>query len=95
MRQGQGFSGRPGKAEDTCYGYWIGLSLSLLGAKHYISNENRDFYSECETPFGGFSKYPDIGRPDLTHSYLGLVGFSLLGVEGLSEVFAPLGIVNN
>ena len=93
MRQGQGFSGRPGKAEDTCYGYWIGLSLKLLNAERYIAKENIEFYGECGTPYGGFSKYPGIGKPDLTHSYLGLVALSVLGIEGLPEVFPPLGIV--
>lgn len=95
MRQGIGFSGRPGKAEDSCYGYWIGLSLKLLKAEKYISKDNLEFYFECQTPYGGFSKYPDIGVPDLTHSYLSLVALGVLGVEGIPSVFPPLGIVFN
>jgi geranylgeranyl transferase type-1 subunit beta len=93
MRQGHGFCGRPGKAEDSCYGYWIGLSLKLLKAERFIAKENLEFYEECETPYGGLSKYPGIGKPDLTHSYLGLVALSVLKVDGLPEVFPALGIV--
>lgn len=93
MRQGRGFSGRPGKAEDSCYGYWVGLSLKMLGSEKFISPDNLEFYLECQTPYGGFSKYPDIGVPDLTHSYLSLVALGVIGFEGIPPVFPPLGIV--
>ena len=95
LRQGNGFQGRPGKAEDTCYGYWIGLSLQILEAEEFINKEdNIDFYSECESSIGGFSKFPS-GNPDPTHSYLGLWALTLLGVKGLKRLFAPLGISIN
>merc|ERR1719469_318013 len=32
QRQVGGFQGRPNKDEDTCYSFWLGASLSLLGA---------------------------------------------------------------
>jgi geranylgeranyl transferase type-1 subunit beta len=93
MRQGQGFSGRIGKAPDTCYGYWLGMSMKILGCERFINKEdNLEFYRECQTEFGGFSKYPGIRKPDFTHSYLGLCALSLQGVDGLKEIFAPLGI---
>ena len=92
MRQGRGFQGRIGKAEDTCYGYWIGFTLKILGAERFINYEgNLEFYRECESPIGGYSKYPGI-HPDPTHSYLGLCCVSLLGEKGLKGIFPPLGI---
>jgi geranylgeranyl transferase type-1 subunit beta len=92
MRQGKGFQGRVGKAQDSCYGYWIGLSLKVLGADKYLNTEeNLQFYYECQSPYGGFSKYPG-GHPDLTHSYLGLCSLSVLGFKGLKKIFAPLGL---
>lgn len=30
--EGGGFSGRPNKAPDSCYAFWIGASLRALGA---------------------------------------------------------------
>ena len=93
MRQGTGFSGRPGKAEDTRYGYWIGLSLQILGAEEFVNKEeNIEFYCECQTSFGGFSKFPGYNAPDLTHSYMGLCSIGLLGVKGVKKIFGPLGI---
>lgn len=96
MRQGLGFSGRSGKAPDTCYGYWVGLSLCMLGASEYVNRaENYEFYSECQTVYGGFSKYPGLKRPDFTHSYLGLCAVGILGMDGVKRLFAPIGIDEN
>jgi len=35
-RQEMGFSGRPHKAMDTCYSYWVGASLTILNAYQYV-----------------------------------------------------------
>lgn len=92
MRQGKGFQGRLGKAEDTCYGYWIGLSLSALSQEKFINySGNLEFYQDCEGLSGGFGKYPGV-QPDPTHSYLGLCAVSMLGVNGLKKIIPPLGI---
>jgi prenyltransferase beta subunit len=32
-RQGGGFQGRPYKDPDTCYSYWIGATMKILGSK--------------------------------------------------------------
>jgi len=91
QRQGEGFQGRIGKMQDTCYGYWIGLTLQMLDALDFVSYQNFYFYQECQFEAGGFSKYPQ-GSPDIVHSYLGLVSVSVLGHTGLKRVYGPLGI---
>ncbi|CAG9325684.1 unnamed protein product [Blepharisma stoltei] len=92
MRQGIGFHGRIGKAPDSCYGYWIGLSLQILGGISFIDiNDNIQFYQETQFFKGGFSKYPCI-EPDLVHSYLGLCSIAIMGHPQLSPIYGPLGI---
>lgn len=36
-RQGQGFQGRPAKPPDTCYSFWIGAAMKLLGSNFFPS----------------------------------------------------------
>lgn len=93
MRQDGGFHGRPGKLSDTCYSFWIGAILRLLGVSHLSDAEqNRAFVlDKQDTILGGFSKYSDM-RTDPLHSYLGLCGLSLLGEPGLCTMNAALNI---
>lgn len=72
MRQDGGFQGRPGKPSDTCYSFWIGATLELLGAGHLINTEeDREFVLNTQSiRTGGFSKYSDT-LPDPLHTYLG------------------------
>ena len=39
QRQQSGFNGRPNKPVDTCYSFWLGASLTLLGAQEFINKE--------------------------------------------------------
>eukprot|EP01083_Nonionella_stella_P018612 51806_1 len=90
-RQGSGYSGRPGKPSDTCYSFWIGGTIKLLGLHdHTCPKRNRTFNLRCQLQFGGFSKVPDA-IPDLLHSYMGLCGLSLMDMDGLGPVNAALG----
>lgn len=42
FRQVDGFNGRPNKPVDTCYSFWIGATLKMLGAFELTDyNENR------------------------------------------------------
>ncbi len=56
-RQIEGFQGRINKPGDTCYSFWIGASLQLLGG---LSLANRDanlrFLGKTATEYGGFGK---------------------------------------
>ena len=39
-RQVGGMQGRPNKLEDTCYSYWIGGTLKLLGHQHDLLDQS-------------------------------------------------------
>ena len=52
-----GFQGRPNKLEDTCYSFWIGGTLRLLGEDGLLEHEKlRSFVMQCQSPMGGFCK---------------------------------------
>lgn len=72
MRQTDGFQGRPGKPPDTCYSFWIGATLDMLGVAWMIDpTENREFLlSTQDTRIGGFAKFYDTCSDPL-HTYLG------------------------
>ncbi len=92
-RQVGGFQGRPNKDEDTCYSFWIGASLDLLGAPHMTDALALcDFACACQHPtYGGIAKL--VGNPpDVLHTYFALCGMSLAQYPGLRELHTPLGI---
>lgn len=91
--QGSGFFGRPNKVEDTCYSFWIGGTLKILGIYEMSCPEkNREFNLSCRSPIGGFGKHPGKS-PDILHSYFGLCGLSLMGLdEGLAPLDPRLGL---
>lgn len=89
-----GFQGRRNKPSDTCYAFWIGGVLKMIGAYHLIDHGAlREFLLTCQTCYGGFSKFPDDGLPDIYHSYYGLAALSLLGEEEVEPLCAELGII--
>jgi geranylgeranyl transferase type-1 subunit beta len=101
-RQVLGMQGRPNKAQDTCYSYWIGGTLRLLGKDELLQHkELQAFVMKCQTKMGGFSKVLEA-YPDLLHSYYSLSYLSLSqthfrdveGYEpmGLKELNCTLGI---
>jgi len=95
-RQVGGMQGRPNKAEDTCYSYWIVGTLRLLGEDGLIRHDLlRSYVLKCQSNHGGFGKV--IGAfPDLLHSYYSLAYLSMSQpyVEnlGLKELNCTLGI---
>lgn len=92
-RQIGGFQGRPNKDEDTCYSFWVGASLVLLGAGGLINAPAvSDFAACCEYAKGGLCKAPNVAHPDVLHSYYALAGLSLAGLPGLATLDARLGI---
>jgi len=79
--QGAGFVGRPNKPPDSCYSFWIGATMKMLGVYDLTAcQENRKFNLSCQTTMGGFGKYPD-SFPDPLHSYFGICGLSFMGVD--------------
>eukprot|EP00746_Dinoflagellata_sp_MGD_P140523 gnl/MRDRNA2_/MRDRNA2_73756_c0_seq1.p1 gnl/MRDRNA2_/MRDRNA2_73756_c0~~gnl/MRDRNA2_/MRDRNA2_73756_c0_seq1.p1 ORF type:complete len:399 (+),score=31.33 gnl/MRDRNA2_/MRDRNA2_73756_c0_seq1:89-1285(+) len=90
-RQTQGFQGRIEKPPDSCYSFWVGASLSLLGCACFIDAEScTEFIHKCQSHLGGFQKFPESQFPDLLHSYMSLCGLSYCGK--LPAMNAQLGI---
>ena len=84
-RQIGGMQGRPNKVEDTCYSYWIGGTLRLLGTSQFDLLDHvplRNFVFSCQSAMGGFSKaqnaYPDLLHSFYSMSYLNLSSSLLL-----------------
>lgn len=81
FRQQEGFQGRCNKDPDTCYAFWNGAALQLLGKHHLVNIPScRDFVLSCQFPFGGLCKYPDA-VPDVMHSYYSLAWLSIAANE--------------
>jgi geranylgeranyl transferase type-1 subunit beta len=76
-RQVGGMQGRPNKAEDTCYSYWIGGTLCLLGTESLLNQDAlRNYVLSCQHHLGGFGKI--LGAyPDLLHSFYSLAWMSI------------------
>ncbi|KAJ1502878.1 Geranylgeranyl transferase type-1 subunit beta, partial [Coelomomyces lativittatus] len=82
-RQGNGFAGRINKPEDTCYSFWIGASLKILGAFQFVDHvKNSSFLSQLQSKHGGFGK-EDPEFPDVVHTYFCLAAFSLMNTYPL------------
>lgn len=76
-RQLAGMQGRPNKAEDTCYSYWIGATLCLLGRADLLDNQELcSFILKCQTQMGGFSKVMK-SYPDILHAFYSMAWLSL------------------
>ena len=76
-RQVGGMQGRPNKAEDTCYSYWIGGTLRLLGQEELLDADKLcQYVMMCQTQMGGFGKV--VGAfPDVLHSFYSMAWLSL------------------
>jgi len=87
MRQEYGFSGRPNKAEDTCYSYWVVATLSLLDSVHMFHHpRNVEFLLGNQNPIcGGIGKC-DNEHVDPLHTFMGLAGLALVQYEGLNPI---------
>ena len=53
--------GRPNKPVDTCYSFWVGATLELLGMFELVNAScNRYYLVQTQDKLtGGFSKWPD------------------------------------
>lgn len=87
-----GFQGRANKPSDTCYAFWVGGVLKILGSYHFLDKAAlRRFMLSCQSKYGGFMKFPENVLPDLYHSYFSFAALSLLGEEGLKPLCVELG----
>ncbi|KAJ3321194.1 Geranylgeranyl transferase type-1 subunit beta [Boothiomyces sp. JEL0866] len=91
-RQDEGFHGRINKPDDTCYAYWIGGSLKMLGAYEFVDVDRLDRFLKTTLGLrGGYGKN-DPKYPDVMHSYMGLVGLSIAERYNLKPFHVALGI---
>jgi len=82
-----GFNGRPEKAPDVCYSWWILSSLSVLGKAHWVDQEAlRQFVLKSQDEEdGGISDRPGFAA-DVFHTFFGLAALSLIGKDGLVSI---------
>ncbi|CAH0473800.1 unnamed protein product [Peronospora belbahrii] len=84
FRQQGGFQGRCNKSPDSCYAFWNGATLALLGKNSLVNIPScKQFIYSCQFSFGGLCKYPDT-VPDVMHSYLSLAWLSIAAHESVS-----------
>lgn len=90
-RQITGFQGRPNKPEDTCYTFWLGATLKMLGMSDCIDwDEVKDFVLTTQSEItGGLAKWSDTS-PDPLHTYLGLSGLALAVPDHLPISLSPV-----
>ncbi|KAG7430863.1 Geranylgeranyl transferase type-1 subunit beta [Fusarium oxysporum f. sp. raphani] len=81
-----GFNGRWNKKADTCYCWWVGGTLAMLGNSTIINviPSRRYLLDITQHRIGGFSKSVG-GPPDMYHSYLGLAALATMGDGDLKE----------
>ena len=91
-RQIGGLQGRTNKKADTCYSFWVGASLHMLGAVELLAPEPLiEFIGKCKCAVGGYSKVVGI-YPDVLHSFYSLCGLSLVGCPRLLPLEPTLGM---
>ncbi|KAJ1977044.1 geranylgeranyl transferase type-1 subunit beta [Dimargaris xerosporica] len=57
--QSQGFHGRINKPDDTCYAFWVGATIKILGHYDLVNHEKqRQFLWATQRHIGGFGKLP-------------------------------------
>ncbi|KAK1707447.1 prenyltransferase and squalene oxidase [Colletotrichum lupini] len=86
-----GFNGRCNKVADTCYCWWVGGTLQMLGHTDLIDAEpsRRFITKKTQHLIGGFSKYPG-GPPDIFHGFLGLAALAIMGDADLKPFDASV-----
>lgn len=95
IRQVIGYQGRTNKDPDSCYSFWVGGSLSMLGlfCDSDLPSTESFLLGRCQSnPYlGGFSKLPDT-YPDALHSFYSICWLSMAQSSGLRAIDARLGI---
>ncbi|KAK9696795.1 Geranylgeranyl transferase type-1 subunit beta [Basidiobolus ranarum] len=85
-RQKSGFQGRMNKPPDSCYSFWIGATIKILGHYELVDfAQHREFLMATQGGIGGFSKWPDV-YPDLLHAYMAIAGLSFMNEPGIKSM---------
>lgn len=77
-----GFNGRPEKAPDVCYSWWILSSLEMLGKSDWVDTRSlaQFILRSQDMVNGGIADRPEC-VPDVFHTFFGLAGLSLIDSE--------------
>lgn len=88
-----GFNGRCNKVADTCYFWWVGGALSIMGHGDLVAwaPSRRFLFEKTQHMIGGFAKHPG-GPPDLYHAFFGLAALATMGEPNLKEFDAALAV---
>jgi geranylgeranyl transferase type-1 subunit beta len=89
--QGSGFCGRPHKDEDTCYSFWIGAGLRMLGWYDDIVDREKLLEFIWSNYDHGTFHISERTRADLTHTHFALAGLALAKFPGVDELHPALG----
>ncbi|KAF8820283.1 putative Rab geranylgeranyl transferase type II beta subunit [Cardiosporidium cionae] len=85
---GGGFNGRPEKAPDVCYSWWILSSLAIIDRLDWMDTHalTEFIFASQDRDEGGISDRPeDIS--DVFHTFFGIAALSLMkAVEGLKPI---------
>lgn len=86
-----GFQGRRNKDADTCYSFWFGGTIALLGHSDLVDHASiLMFHKTCEKlSIGGFGKVPQ-NPPDVLHSFFSICAMSLMQQKGYQELSPAL-----
>lgn len=82
MRQSTGYNGRTNKDNDSCYSFWIGATLNLLGefGTTHLPSTRKFILGLCQHKLlGGFAKFPGA-PPDILHTFYSLCWLSMAEV---------------
>ena len=96
-----GYNGRTNKVPDSCYSFWVGASLEMLGcfnntdtqlAEAFLLNECQYSHYMDHPGIGGFSKTPG-DFPDILHTFYTIAWLSISrSVPSLRPLFPRLAI---
>lgn len=94
-----GYNGRTNKLPDSCYSFWIGATLDIIGTFDAtdVASTHSFLLNECQSKHddtGGFSKVPD-SYPDILHTFYSIAYMSIAKLENIKLIHSALAIPKN
>ena len=88
-----GFCGRINKDADTCYAFWVGATLQMLGHQNLIDRSSLGHFLDTtfNSSTGGYGK-TSTAHPDPLHSHFGVSGRILSSERSVDVMEATLGM---
>lgn len=88
QRQIGGFNGRTEKFADTCYSFWIGSPLKMIGLFDEIVDKEdlQNFIFSNYVDEMGFRPCCDTDEIGIVHTHFSLAGLSFLGYPGVNPI---------